>query len=560
MVSVRWKLAALVVASSVPVLIAAVVNQRSAEQRILDESAQDIDAVGERFDEVVEEYEKNARLALTFGAESGGLQRSLATRDPERAKRFADRLGMVYKHRVILVADAVGQIVAGVKTERGPVALTPAQSPEFRELYAGKVLTGLVPVVLPEGPGYSMINATPVLLEGKQVGVVALLSPINARYLAHLEKKIDAHLALHVGGQLLASTTGHAAPHLRGKQEGVTFVKEGQRLFAVRTFRPAGLQRPDLVAELTASRDVTNLRDKVRADLARHLWLIGGSCLAVLVLALWFAGRMGRIIRGIADAAGEVKEGRYVTAPAVRTGDELQSLTQHFNEMVQGLKERDRLKETFGRYVTRQVADHLMKADQQLGGELVPVTILFSDIRSFTSISESMPPRELLDFLNEYFSGMVESVLTHNGVVDKFIGDAIMAVFGAPVPEEGDALNAVRSALDMRARLETINVGFRQRGLPEIRTGIGLHTGQVVAGNMGHAQRMEYTVIGDAVNLASRLEGMTKELGCDVILSEDLYQKVEASVVAEPLRKIKVKGREQEVLVYRLVRLADGVG
>jgi adenylate cyclase len=422
------------------------------------------------------------------------------------------------------------------------------------------VLTGLVPVVLPEGPGYSMINATPVLLEGKQVGVVALLSPINARYLAHLEKKIDAHLALHVGGQLLASTTGHAAPHLRGKQEGVTFVQDGQRLFAVRTFRPAGLQRPDLVAELTASRDVTNLRNKVRADLARHLWVIGGSCLAVLVLALWFAGRMGRIIRGIADAAGEVKEGRYVTAPAVRTGDELQSLTQHFNEMVQGLKERDRLKETFGRYVTRQVADHLMKADQQLGGELVPVTILFSDIRSFTSISESMPPRELLDFLNEYFSGMVESVLTHNGVVDKFIGDAIMAVFGAPVPEEGDALNAVRSALDMRARLETINVGFRQRGLPEIRTGIGLHTGQVVAGNMGHAQRMEYTVIGDAVNLASRLEGMTKELGCDVILSEDLYQKVESSVVAEPLRKIKVKGREQEVLVYRLVRLADGVG
>ena len=559
MVSVRWKLAALVVASSVPVLIAAVVNQRSAEQRILDESGQDIDAVGERFDEVVEEYEKNARLALTFGAESGGLQRSLATRDPERAKRFADRLGMVYKHRVILVADAAGQIVAGVKAERGPVALTPAQSPEFRELLGGKVLTGLVPVVLPEGPGYSMINATPVLLDGKQVGVVALLSPINARYLAHLEKKIDAHLALHVGGQLLASTAGHTAPHLRGKQAGVTFVKDGSRLFAVRTFRPAGLQRPDLLAELTASRDVTSLRDKVRADLARHLWVIGGSCLAVLVLALWFAGRMGRIIRGIADAAGEVKEGRYVTAPAVRTGDELQSLTQHFNEMVQGLKERDRLKETFGRYVTRQVADHLMKADQQLGGELVPVTILFSDIRSFTSISESMPPRELLDFLNEYFSGMVESVLSHNGVVDKFIGDAIMAVFGAPVPEDGDALNAVRSALDMRARLETINVGFRQRGLPEIRTGIGLHTGQVVAGNMGHAQRMEYTVIGDAVNLASRLEGMTKELGCDVILSEDLYQKVEASVVAEPLRKIKVKGREQEVLVYRLVRLADGV-
>jgi adenylate cyclase len=150
---------------------------------------------------------------------------------------------------------------------------------------------------------------------------------------------------------------------------------------------------------------------------------------------------------------------------------------------------------------------------------------------------------------------MVESVLTHGGVVDKFIGDAIMAVFGAPVPEPDDALHAVQAALEMRRRLEQINVGFRERGLPEIRTGIGLHSGQVVAGNMGHVERMEYTVIGDPVNLASRLEGMTKELACDVIMSEDLYQQVAAHVVAEPLKRIKVKGRDQDVMVYRLISL-----
>jgi adenylate cyclase len=557
MISVRWKLAALVVASSVPVLIGAVANEQAAEQRILEEAAQTIDAVGERFDDTVEEYEKNARLALTFAAESGWLQRGLSVRDAERAARFADRLAAVYKHRVILVADAAGVILAGAKVERGPASLTAAESPEFATLLGGQPLIGLISLRLPEGPGFSLINATPVSFEGKQVGMVALLSPINARYLAHLEKKIDAQLALHVGGQLLASTTGHSAPQLRAAVPGVSFVERAGHLFAVRTFRPAGLQSKGLVVEMTASRDVTSLRTKVRADLTRHLWVIGGSCALVLIVALWFAGRMGRIIRGIDHAASQVKQGNYVNAPSVRTGDELESLSTHFNEMVQGLKERDRLRETFGRYVTRQVADHLMKADQQLGGELVPVTILFSDIRSFTAISESMPPRELLDFLNEYFSGMVESVLTHNGVVDKFIGDAIMAVFGAPVPEPGDALNAVRAALDMRARLETINVGFRARGLPEIRAGIGLHTGQVVAGNMGHTKRMEYTVIGDAVNLASRLEGMTKELGCDVILSDDLYLEVSEFVVTEPLRKIKVKGREQEVLVHRLVRLRD---
>jgi adenylate cyclase len=170
-----------------------------------------------------------------------------------------------------------------------------------------------------------------------------------------------------------------------------------------------------------------------------------------------------------------------------------------------------------------------------------------------------MPPRDLLDFLNVYFSGMVESVMSHDGVVDKFIGDAIMAVFGAPVPQPGDALNAIKAALEMRARLVKMNEGFRARGLPEIRTGIGLHTGEVVAGNMGHVDRLEYTVIGDAVNLASRLEGMTKELGADVLLSEDLYKKVSDSVDAEPLHRIHVKGREQDVMVYRLKGLRDAV-
>jgi adenylate cyclase len=223
--------------------------------------------------------------------------------------------------------------------------------------------------------------------------------------------------------------------------------------------------------------------------------------------------------------------------------------------MVLGLKERDHLRETFGRYVTRQVADHLMKGNVNLGGELVPVTVLFSDIRSFTSISETMEPRALLDFLNEYFSGMVESVMSHGGVVDKFMGDAIMAVFGAPVPQPDDALHAVQAALQMRSRLEDINRDFLSRGLPEIKTGIGLHSGQVVAGNMGHVERMEYTVIGDAVNLASRLEGMTKELGCDVLLSEDLFRSVEQHVLAEPLKRIKVKGRDQDVMVYRLIGL-----
>jgi adenylate cyclase len=147
--------------------------------------------------------------------------------------------------------------------------------------------------------------------------------------------------------------------------------------------------------------------------------------------------------------------------------------------------------------------------------------------------------------------------MRHHGVVDKFIGDAIMAVFGAPVPEPDDALHAVQAALEMRGRLTEINVAFKARGLPEIRTGIGLHYGQVVAGNMGHVERMEYTVIGDTVNVASRLEGMTKDLKSDIVMSEALFLQVKDHVIAEPLERIHVKGRDGDLKVYRLLGLKE---
>jgi adenylate cyclase len=166
-----------------------------------------------------------------------------------------------------------------------------------------------------------------------------------------------------------------------------------------------------------------------------------------------------------------------------------------------------------------------------------------------------MEPKAVLDFLNMYFTGMVEAVMKHHGVVDKFIGDAIMAVFGAPDPRPDDALRAVSSALEMRARLKMLNAVFREKGLPEIRAGIGVHTGTVVAGNMGHTDRREYTVIGDSVNLASRLETLTKELQTDILLSEDTFVQVRDFVDAEPLRRINVKGRQQDVMVYRLIGL-----
>jgi adenylate cyclase len=206
--------------------------------------------------------------------------------------------------------------------------------------------------------------------------------------------------------------------------------------------------------------------------------------------------------------------------------------------------------------MTAAVMDHLMNGRVALGGESLRVTVLFTDIRSFTSISEKMDPQHLVGLLNEYFTEMVGIVMDEGGVVDKYIGDAIMAVFGAPVPKPDDAANAVRAAVRMRRALATLNQRLVARGAPPLRTGIGIHTGEVVAGNIGSERRMEYTVIGDAVNLASRLESSTKELGVNVLVSEDTYALAKDAVVVRPVREITVKGRHQPVMTYEVLGLA----
>jgi adenylate cyclase len=555
MKTVRVKLVALVLACVGPALFGAAFESCAAERDLLDQVSQRVDASDGRFETELDEYQANARLALSMVEHSGRFPKALAAHDPAGAARLVKTLSDVYEHRIILASDDKGVVLAKGNADRGPASLGPDSSPEFADLLAGKSLTGLIAVRYTDGPGYALVNAEPVRDEGAQVGAIALLTPLTSKYLEYLEPKINGDLSIRVNEKVVAACADHPAPDLESHGDVAALKEVGAKLWAVKTFRPEQLQRPDMMVEVTASRDVTDLRSQTRKGLYRQLGGLGAVLVVVLALALRFASRMGSAVRSISDAAGQVKTGKYVDVAVVPTGDELERLAADFNAMVQGLKERDQLRDTFGRYVTRQVADHLMKGNQALGGELVPVTVLFSDIRSFTSISETMEPRALLNFLNEYFTGMVESVMHHHGVVDKFIGDAIMAVFGAPVPTPEDPLHAIKAALEMRARLAKLNELFKERGLPEIRTGIGLHSGQVVAGNMGHTERMEYTVIGDAVNLASRLESMTKELGCDVVMSEDLYKQVENDVEAEALHRIKVKGREQDVMVYRLVGL-----
>jgi adenylate cyclase len=218
---------------------------------------------------------------------------------------------------------------------------------------------------------------------------------------------------------------------------------------------------------------------------------------------------------------------------------------------VREAEEKAWVRRLFGAYVSEEVAERLVAEGETAGGRR-EVVVLFSDIRGFTSYSEAADPAEVVVRLNAYFDAMVGAITEHGGVVDKFIGDAIMAVFGGLVPLEDPSGAALRASREMRHRLVDLNRRWAKEGISPFETGIGLHRGEVLQGSIGSADRKDFTVIGDAVNTASRLEGLTKELGCAVVMSEAVHERLPDDLAAEcrSLGEAPVKGRRAAVALF----------
>ncbi|MEP0957568.1 GAF domain-containing protein [Leptolyngbya sp. FACHB-1515] len=219
--------------------------------------------------------------------------------------------------------------------------------------------------------------------------------------------------------------------------------------------------------------------------------------------------------------------------------------------VIEDISREKRMKAAMRRYISREVADLL--DDDALTEGRREVSILFSDIRGYTSITENLEASEVVSLLNNYFETMVEAVFNYEGTLDKFMGDALMAVYGAPLLKEDHAWMSVQSALDMRRRLREFNEHPISDSQPFIRIGIGISSGEVVCGNIGHQQRMDYTVIGDGVDISSRLEGVTKEYGCDIILSEHTYELCREHIWVRELDRIRVKGKRKSIAIYELI-------
>ncbi|MEW5683440.1 MAG: adenylate/guanylate cyclase domain-containing protein [Pseudomonadota bacterium] len=219
--------------------------------------------------------------------------------------------------------------------------------------------------------------------------------------------------------------------------------------------------------------------------------------------------------------------------------------------VLEDITEEKRVRSTMSRYMSKEVADQLLAAGEaELGGKEQPVTVMFSDVRSFTSIAEALGPRETVSLLNEYFTEMVDVIFQHGGILDKYIGDGIMALFGAPFVGANDADNALAAADEMMRRLAVLNVRRAGAGQAPLAIGIGFSTGPTVIGNIGSVRRMEYTVIGDTVNLASRLEGATKQYGAGILLSEMTVRDLKKPATLREIDLIRVKGKDRPVAVY----------
>lgn len=265
----------------------------------------------------------------------------------------------------------------------------------------------------------------------------------------------------------------------------------------------------------------------------------------------WMIGRwITTPLRQLQHAASEVAEGNYFTRVHLLRSDEFGLLIERFNQMVEGLQNREKLQETFGRHVGREAARQIMSFDSDLQGKEQTITVMFVDVRNFTKQSSALQPANVVAGLNHFFGDAVEAVEAEGGMVNKFLGDGFMAIFGIGTESENHAEAAVRAGLNLIAMIEKSETGMKRSGWKELRIGVGIHTGAAVVGCIGSPKRQEYTAIGDTVNVASRIESLTKAVGEDLILSETTRALLDDRFETSELPEQMVKGKLKPIRIF----------
>jgi adenylate cyclase len=280
---------------------------------------------------------------------------------------------------------------------------------------------------------------------------------------------------------------------------------------------------------------------------------VGLSLILAIPVAFWLSSRASRPLTELKRVLDSIANGDLKARANVETKDEFGEVAQSVNTMADGLAERDRVKSAFARYVSQQVMDSVLTSDSGslLRGDRRRITVLFSDIRGFSKISEKLAPEKVVQLLNDYFELMVEVVFRNHGTLDKFMGDGLMAIFGAPENDPYQEENALKAAIEMQQELAKLQARWEGDGI-HICIGVGIHSGPAIVGTIGSSRRMEYTAIGDTVNVASRLQTATKELGANILISEHTYYGAKGAFAFRNMGTVMIRGREEPLTVYAL--------
>ncbi len=315
----------------------------------------------------------------------------------------------------------------------------------------------------------------------------------------------------------------------------------------------------------------------VNAITVRTAAVLGGAVLIITLVLLFFSGRLTRPLgRMVESMKAVISSGELSSRVDVEYNDETGRLAHTFNIMLAGLdranqaikqeamdavmaqREERRLRTLFERYVPGDVIEEVVnQPDNALVGKVAVVSVLFSHVNGFDEVTAQLPPDIMVESLNRYFAMVGEPIFGRSGIIDKYIGDAIMAVFGAPKAYDRFQLDSLHAALEMNEELPRFNAFQRKKGLPEFHHGLGLHYGAVTIGNMGTDDKMDYTVIGDTVNLASRLQGLSRQYRQPIVISESLQRKIDGLLPWRALDTVAVKGRADPVRVYTVAEELD---
>ena len=518
----------------------------------------ELQTTGQVFQSLMEERAARLRTNSTLLASDFALKRVIATHfDPVNYDPATlASAGLSYRQRIgvelVWMTDEAGVLLAASPANARVKQSIARLSPLSEALESEEATTAVVQI----DDGLYQVVAVPVFAPDV-IGFLLLGRTIDDAVAAQLKADTGSQITFLTPTRVFASSWSGprrnmlavSRPQPAGPPRPYLANIDGERFLSLAM--PIDASVPQLHALVQGSYD--EALAPLHALQGRML-LIGIVALAAaLLIGISLAAGIIRPVRALVSAMHTVLRGDLRHHAQVDRGDEIGFLARSFNEMVDGLQEREHIKNTFGRFVSRDVAEAVLDGRIPLGGERLEVSILFQDIRGFTALSEKLDPGTLLRVLNQLFTEVVAAVEAEGGMVKQFTGDGVMALFGAPQVRADHCERAVRAALGIVDRLTNVNVLLQSQGVPALQIGVGLHTGEVVAGLIGPDERVEYGVVGEPVNLASRVEGLTRDLAATILISKEIAAHLGPQFLLGRAALLPVKGRAQPVEVVEVL-------